>query len=95
MGGAGLANGFGGPEAPAERMLFVDGDGGGSTTPLDARIGVTPLVGPASLGDESPVTLPLSDCSLGICTFNLGRFASVCMTFGRGGPDIDDVDAVR
>lgn len=95
IGGAGLANGFGGPDAPAERIVLVDGDGGGSTTPLEFRIGVTPLVGPASLGEESPVALPPSDCSLGICTFNLGRFASACIIFGLGGPDMEDVEAVR
>lgn len=32
-GGAGLANGFGGPWAPALRMAPADGDGGGRTMP--------------------------------------------------------------
>jgi hypothetical protein len=30
--GGGLANGFGGPVAPADRRADADGDGGGSTT---------------------------------------------------------------
>lgn len=34
VGGGGLANGLGGPEAPAERRAEADGDGGGSTIPL-------------------------------------------------------------
>jgi hypothetical protein len=33
-GGAGRANGFGGPEAPALNRALALGDGGGSTTPL-------------------------------------------------------------
>ena len=32
-GGGGLANGFGGPVAPALRRALADGEGGGSTTP--------------------------------------------------------------
>jgi len=32
IGGAGRANGFGGPVAPADNIVFADGDGGGSTT---------------------------------------------------------------
>jgi hypothetical protein len=32
-GGAGLANGFGGPVAPAESKVLAEGDGGGRTTP--------------------------------------------------------------
>jgi len=38
--------------------------------------------------------LPPSDCSLGICTVSLGRFASAAPG-GLGGPDTDEVDAVR
>jgi len=33
-GRGGLANGFGGPEAPAESNADADGDGGGSNMPL-------------------------------------------------------------
>jgi len=33
IGGAGRANGLGGPDAPAERTALVDGEGGGRTTP--------------------------------------------------------------
>ena len=34
VGGGGRANGFPGPEAPAERSAEADGDGGGNTMPL-------------------------------------------------------------
>lgn len=94
MGGAGRANGLGGPEAPAERTAFVDGDGGGSTTPWPTRIGVADAV-PPSLGDESAVALPPSDCSLGICTFKRGRFASAAAPPGRIGPGIEESEPVR
>lgn len=75
-GGGGLANGLGGPVAPALRMAEADGDGGGSTT-LDwvpsalIRAGVKGLV-PAEDAD-SAVALPRSELSLGICTFSCGR----------------------
>jgi len=75
-GGGGRANGFGGPVAPALSSEFALGEGGGSTTPEECeasvlRPGVAPVV-PESLGDESAVALPASDCSLGICTLSLG-----------------------
>ena len=94
MGGAGRANGLGGPDAPAESTAFVDGDGGGRTTPWPTRIGVAVAV-PPSLGDESAVALPPSDCSLGICTFNRGRFASAAAPPGRIGPGIEEREPVR
>lgn len=59
--------------------------------------GVAPVV-PESLGEESAVALPLSDCSLGICTLRRGLFASVCMLFVLDGGGIcgaADVDCVR
>ncbi|KAK8219811.1 hypothetical protein M8818_000785 [Zalaria obscura] len=71
-GGAGRAKGLGGPEAPAESKAFVDGDGGGRTTPCcGAGNGLMPGPVPVfilvSLGEvDSAVALPPSDCSLGI-----------------------------
>ncbi|KAG9956537.1 hypothetical protein KCU78_g24738, partial [Aureobasidium melanogenum] len=41
------------------------------------------------------VALPPSDCSLGICTFNRGRFASAAAPPGRMGPGIADKEPVR
>jgi hypothetical protein len=81
LGGGGRANGLGGPVAPALRSEFALGEGGGSTTPdeWDAsvlRAGVAPEM--ESLGEESAVALPPSDCSLGICTLNFGLFLSAC-----------------
>lgn len=103
MGGAGRANGLGGPDAPAESRAFVEGDGGGRTTPgLAAGAGPVPIPVPAvvvvSFGDESPVALPPSDCSLGICTFSRGRLASDCIVLARDGSGMlgtEDDDAVR
>ena len=101
-GGGGRAKGFGGPDAPALKRALALGDGGGSSTPEECEAsvlvlaGVTPVV-PDSLGDESAVALPVSECSLGICTFNRGRFASVCMLFVRDGGGMlgtEDADAV-
>lgn len=70
-GGGGRAKGLGGPEAPALRREFADGEGGGRSTPeewdasVPVRAGVTPVV-PDSFGEESAVALPASDFSLGI-----------------------------
>jgi hypothetical protein len=102
-GGGGRAKGFGGPVAPALIKEFALGDGGGRTTPDEceasvlARAGVAPVV-PESLGDESAVALPASDCSLGIWTRSLGFFASICRLFVRETgwmAGIEDVDWVR
>ena len=100
-GGGGRAKGFGGPVAPALRREFADGEGGGRTTPDECeasvlRAGVAPEI--ESLGDESAVALPPSDCSLGIWTRNLGLFLSICRLFVRVGGAIggtDEVDWVR
>lgn len=93
IGGAGRANGFGGPVAPADSIVFAEGDGGGSTTPAcPVRIGVGPAEVAVPLGDESAAVLAPSDCSLGICTLSLGRFASAPPALGSGGTeDVDDV----
>ena len=101
VGGGGRAKGFGGPVAPALRSEFADGDGGGRTTPDECeasvlRAGVAPEI--ESLGDESAVALPPSECSLGICTRSLGLFLSICKLFVRLGGAIggtDEVDCVR
>jgi hypothetical protein len=99
-GGGGRAKGFGGPVAPALISEFALGEGGGRTTPEECdasvlvRAGVTPVV-PESLGDESAVALPASECSLGICTRSLGFFTSICRLFAREigwMAGIDDVD---
>jgi hypothetical protein len=71
VGGGGLANGFGGPEAPALNNALADGEGGGSTT---AECGASALAFAGvmsavlgSLGEEvSAVPLPLSELLLGI-----------------------------
>jgi hypothetical protein len=103
-GGGGRANGFGGPLAPALSSELALGDGGGRTTPEECdasvlRPGVAPVV-PESLGEESAVALPASECSLGICTLNLGfALASptrILVARGGGGTAfIEDVDCVR
>lgn len=98
-GGGGRANGFGGPVAPALKREFALGEGGGSRTEeCEASVlvlpGVTPVV-PDSLGDESAVALPASECSLGISTLNRGRFASpTCMLLVRDGGGIVGTDEV-
>jgi hypothetical protein len=101
-GGGGRANGFGGPIAPALSSEFALGEGGGRTTPEECdasvlRPGVAPVV-PESFGDESAVALPASDCSLGICTLNLGLLSLIRRLFVRDGggiAGIEDVDCVR
>jgi hypothetical protein len=100
-GGAGRAKGLGGPVAPALSNELALGEGGGSTTPEECdasvlRAGVWPEI--ESLGDESAVALPPSECSLGICTRNLGLFLSVCKLFVLVGGAIGgtaEVDCVR
>ena len=97
LGGAGRANGFGGPVAPAERTeLFAEGDGGGSTTPLCVGGSVCAVADRVSLSDESSVGSPPSDCSLGICTLRRGRFAvSDCIVFDRVGGGIEVTEAIE
>lgn len=101
-GGGGRANGFGGPVAPALSNELALGEGGGRTTPEECdasvlRPGVAPVV-PESLGDESAVALPASECSLGIWTLNLGLLSPIRRLFVRDGGGImgtEDVDCVR
>lgn len=88
-GGGGRANGLGGPVAPALSSELALGEGGGSTTPEECeasvlRPGVAPIV-PESLGDESAVALPVSDCSLGICTRSLGLLSPTRRLFAQDG----------
>lgn len=87
VGGGGLANGFGGPVAPALSIALADGDGGGRTTPLwfpsCALAGVVTLFPPESRDDDSAVALPRSEFSEGICTLSCGRFESWPL-LGRG-----------
>ena len=64
-GGAGRANGFGGPVAPAlSKALAALGEGGGSTAPV--RIGVTALAVAVACGEESAVCFSSSEDSVGI-----------------------------
>lgn len=101
VGGGGLAKGFGGPVAPALRREFADGEGGGRTTPEECdasvlRAGVAPEI--ESLGDESAVALPPSECSLGIWTRSFGLLLSTCKLFVRVGGAIgttDEAECVR
>lgn len=99
VGGGGRANGLGGPDAPALRSEFADGDGGGSNTPdeceasVEVRAGVTPVL-PESLGEESAVALPASEAALGICTFSRGFLGSVATLFVlEEGPIVGTEDA--
>lgn len=76
-GGAGRANGFGGPVAPALIMELALGEGGGRTTPEECvsvlvLAGVAPVV-PEPLGEDSAVWLPFCDSSsAGICSIKRG-----------------------
>lgn len=82
--------------APADNSgLFVDGDGGGSTTGLPW--GTLGPVEEVSFADEPAVASPPSDCSLGIWTLRRGRLASDCVVFERegGGGPLDDDETVR
>jgi len=100
-GGAGRANGFGGPVAPALSKAPALGDGGGRTTPAcPSRIGVI-CAAAVAWGDVSPVALSSPESSFGICTFSLGRLGSACTLFVRLGGigvcmlGITGVEAVR
>jgi hypothetical protein len=57
--------------------------------------GVAVALPPDSRGDDSAVALPPSDCSLGICTFNLGLLASLFVLTGMGIVGTEDWDWVR
>lgn len=81
IGGAGLANGLGGPWAPADSSAPALGEGGGNTTPCVGPCCCWPPFPPPGLpvgtldsspGPESAVTASSPDCSLGICTFSFG-----------------------
>lgn len=93
-GGGGRAKGFGGPWAPALNIAPAEGDGGGKTTPeppFSALVfaGVEDLL-PEESRDDSAVALPPpSECSLGICTFNCGRFDGNGPLLVRDGLDSD------
>jgi hypothetical protein len=107
--GWGRAKGLGGPDAPAESRADADGDGGGRTTPepegcsedCPFRCAFAAVV--AEWGEESPVALPPSDGSSGICTFRTGRFPppSEALFVREGGwnpsgaEDIEDMDTLR
>lgn len=70
----GLANGFGGPVAPADNSAEADGEGGGNTME-PCRLCVCVGVSAGLRGElDSPVTaLPLcSEPPSGICTVSLG-----------------------
>lgn len=97
-GGGGLANGLGGPWAPALRIAPAEGDGGGNTTPewfvsALALAGVRVLLPAESREEESAV----SEFSLGIWTLSCGRFD--CPLFVRVGGlislEMEEIDWVR
>lgn len=69
-GGAGLANGFGGPVAPADNSALAEGDGGGKTAP-GFCIGVR-VAAAVACGDRVEPTASSSSSSFGICTVSLG-----------------------
>jgi len=71
-----------GPCAPADRRAPALGEGGGNTTRSCCwwcvfAVGWDVLA--SSSADSVPPSSP--DCSLGMCTFSLGRLASVCAVF--------------
>lgn len=86
-GGGGLANGFGGPCAPALRIDVVEGEGAGKTTPDEMfvselfRAGVPEwlFLAEEPCGESSAVPLPppSEDAPLGICTVKRGRLTAV------------------
>lgn len=73
--GGGLANGLGGPVAPADSKAEADGDGGGNTTTeLWGSVPLRCVVSAVVRGEvfDSAVLLPASDCSSGIWTLRRG-----------------------
>lgn len=107
--GWGRAKGLGGPDAPADSRADADGEGGGSTTPEpegcseDCPFRCVFAAVVAEWGDESPVALPPSDGSSGICTFRAGRLPpprdALFVREGgwkpSGAEDIEDMDTLR
>jgi hypothetical protein len=103
-GGCGLANGFGGPDAPALKRADADGEGGGSTTEeceSARRLGCEPVASVDSRGllVESFVPSPPSEGSSGIWTFRRGRLAPSCALLVREGgvkvSETEDIDVWR
>jgi len=104
-GGGGLANGFGGPVAPADSKADADGDGGGNTGPFrPSRIGVSTLESRCGRCIEGELVFGLlfsdSSSSAGICTLSRGLLASDAMLLvllgAMGGiVDMAGVDDVR
>lgn len=82
--------------------MLALGDGGGRTTPDPCALpaetdlaGVPVVVLPESLGEDSAVALPPSDCSLGIWTLSRGRFGSLCTLLVLGGGAKFGMDGVE
>lgn len=69
-GGAGRANGLGGPEAPAESSADADGEGGGSTIPLWLRSGLAERLLFMPPGDAEPDSF--SSASEGMVRLSFG-----------------------
>lgn len=109
LGGCGRANGLGGPDAPADSIVEVDGDGGGRTTPpcspfLRGSEDPDPALGECGEVESTVADPPPSEGSSGICTFRTGRFppALSCALFVRDGgvkfsgtEDMEDMEILR
>lgn len=84
VGGGGRANGFGGPDTPADRRAEAEGEGGGKTIPLCApRSGFAERPSDAPLGEPDPDSF--SSDSDGIWRLSLGREE----------PDLDPLVSLR
>lgn len=78
-GGGGLANGFGGPVAPADSSALADGEGGGSTAP-GFCMGVL-VAAAVAWSDRVEGPPSSSSSSFGICTVNFGPRGFDCRLF--------------
>jgi len=83
---------LGGPCAPALSIALALGEGGGRTTPDEWLASVLPFAGVSAtvppecrVDDSADASPSSSDCSLGIWTLSLGRFAPIGALFVRDG----------
>ena len=95
VGGGGRANGFGGPETPADKSAEADGEGGGRSIPLCGRSVFADLFPEAPRGEPEPDSF--SSDSDGMVRLSLGRAAPLLEPFVSdllGGPNSDVADVV-